>query len=131
VNVQTELSLLVDISGSISTNEYNLQRQGYANAFSSAAVKAKVAQANGGIAVNMVLWSGSTQQSQVVQWTHLQTAADCDAFAAAILNNTNSRPFNGLTAVGSAMNFAGNQNTGNALTSAGIFHNNFNGARKI
>jgi hypothetical protein len=40
--VQTELSLLLDISGSVDAQEYALQRNGYVTAFQSAAVKALV-----------------------------------------------------------------------------------------
>ena len=37
-SVDIELSLLVDVSGSISTNEFNLQQKGYADVFSDASL---------------------------------------------------------------------------------------------
>ena len=38
VPVDTELALLVDVSGSVSGAEFNLQRQGYIDAFNNPAV---------------------------------------------------------------------------------------------
>lgn len=123
--VQTELSLLVDVSGSIDPTEFALQRDGYRNAFQSAAVKALVAQASGGIAVNMIMWSGAGDQSQVVAWTHLTNAAECDAFAALI--NGVARPFSNNTAPGSAIRFA----TVTSGAGTNIFNNGFEGARQV
>ena len=37
-SVDVELSLLVDVSGSISTSEFNLQKQGYVDVFSDASL---------------------------------------------------------------------------------------------
>jgi len=124
--VQTELSLLCDVSGSITTAEFNLQRDGYRNAFLSAAVQNKVAQAAGGIAVNMVMWSGAGQQQQVVTWTHLQNAADCIAFANLI--NGVARPYSGSTAPGEAIRYASNNAFGGV---ASIFNNGFEGSHLI
>ncbi len=104
IQVGLELSLLVDVSGSVSPSEFNLQRQGYVNAFNSAAVQGLIANTPGGIAANFIYWSGSTQQQQVVGWTHLTNAAQSTAFATAI--GAAAQPFSGLTAPGSAINFA-------------------------
>ncbi len=43
VPVGLELSLLIDVSGSVDANEYNLQKGGYISAFQSAAVQAAIA----------------------------------------------------------------------------------------
>ena len=104
VPVSTELSLLLDVSGSVSTTEFELQRTGYVNAFNSPGIQALIAAAPGGIAVNMVMWSGTGQQTQVVAWQHLTNAATSSAFAASVAAVV--RPFAGNTAPGSALNFA-------------------------
>ncbi|MDT7043525.1 DUF1194 domain-containing protein [Candidatus Nitronereus thalassa] len=55
VPVDVELSLVWDVSGSISASEYDLQRQGYANAFQSAAVQNAInSGTNQSIAVQVV-----------------------------------------------------------------------------
>ncbi|WP_374690263.1 DUF1194 domain-containing protein [Accumulibacter sp.] len=102
--VKLELALLVDVSGSVDANEYALQKGGYVNAFQSAAIHNLIAGATGGIAVTYIEWSGAGEQAQKVGWTHLEDAADSNAFAAAI-SGTTRLPGN-LTAPGSAINFA-------------------------
>lgn len=101
--VQTELMLLCDISGSISSDEYYLQQTGYSNAFRSTAVQTLIEQTPGGIAASLVWWSGHEQQAIGVDWMQLTDATTCVAFADAIDGTV--RPFNGLTAPGSAINF--------------------------
>lgn len=103
VPVGLELALLVDISGSVNNTEFILQRDGYVNAFNSAAVQNAIAQIPGGIAVTYIYWSGASQQQQMVGWTHITNATQASAFATAIANAP--RPFSGLTAPGSAINF--------------------------
>lgn len=119
IPVSLELALLVDVSGSVSTTEYNLQKTGYINAFNNAGIHAAIAGLTGGIAVTYIEWSGATQQSQLVGWTHITDAASSQAFATAIAGT--SRAFSGQTAPGSAINFA-----------APLFSNNgFEGARWV
>lgn len=119
VPVALELALLVDVSGSVDSTEYNLQKTGYVNAFNDAGIQNAIAGLTGGIAVTYIEWSGATQQSQLVGWTHLTNAASSSAFAAAIAGT--SRAFSGQTAPGSAINFA-----------APLFTNNgFEGARWV
>lgn len=104
VPVALELALLVDVSGSVDTTEYNLQKTGYVNAFNDPAIQAAIAGLTGGIAVTYIEWSGAAQQAQLVGWTHITNAASSAAFATAIAGTT--RAFSGLTAPGSAINFA-------------------------
>ena len=119
VPVALELSLLVDVSGSVDATEFALQRDGYVQAFQSATIQnAIVALGGGGIAVNYVQWSGGAQQQQSVGWTQITNAAQANAFAAAVL--AAPRAFNGNTAPGSAINFA-----------APLFNNNFEGNRLV
>lgn len=103
--VGLSLVLAVDVSGSVDANEYNLQKQGYVQAFQSAAVQNAILGSQlGGIAVTLVEWSGSGQQAQVVPWTIIDSVADSNAFAAAV--NGITRQFSGLTAVGQAINYS-------------------------
>ncbi len=78
--VELELSLVIDVSGSISTAEYNTQRLGYRDAFLDPAVKAGILSFADGIAVNVIQFSDNAGQS--VGWTLLRTEAQIDAFAA-------------------------------------------------
>jgi hypothetical protein len=106
VGVALELQLLVDVSGSVDANEYNLQKGGYVAAFQDPAIQAAIAAlaGSGGIAVQYVEWSSSNEQSVRVGWTQITNAAQANAFAAAVSGTT--RAFSGSTAPGSAINFA-------------------------
>jgi len=103
IPVNTELSLLVDVSGSISTQEYNLQIKGYQNAFLNLASEFE-SGAFGSVAVNLIQWSGANQQQQSVSWTLLNNQASVTQFAAAIGGAV--RASSGSTAPGSAIQFA-------------------------
>lgn len=117
ISVGTELLLLADVSGSLDTTDFNLQRAGYASAFRDANVIASI-EAQGGIAVSLAYWSD--QWGQSIGWTHITDAASSNAFADAIANY--SRPFGGGgTYMASAMNFG-----------AGLYANNgFEGVNLI
>jgi hypothetical protein len=105
VPVGLELSLLIDVSGSVDNTEYNLQKSGYVQAFQSAAVQAAILGSVGGsIAVNFIQWSSGNEQAQSVGWTLINSVATANAFAAAV--NAVGRPFSGNTAPGSALAFA-------------------------
>lgn len=118
VPVGLELALLVDVSGSVSTSEYNLQKGGYVAAFQDAIIQSNIASITGGIAVTYIEWSGVSEQSTRVGWTHITDAASANSFAAAV--NGVTRAFSGLTAPGSALNFA-----------VPLFNNGFEGAREV
>jgi hypothetical protein len=98
-----ELLLLVDVSGSVDSTEYNLQKNGYVNAFNDPDIGAAIATISGGIAVAYAEWSGSTQQSLEVGWTHLTNATQASDFATAISNA--NRDYFGSTAPGSAIKY--------------------------
>lgn len=102
--VDTEISFLVDISGSVNSTEYDLQIDGYINAFNT------LDFSGANFAANFIVWSGSSQQQQSVGWTQINDNTSAQAFANAIQNalkpETTKRPFAGATAPGSAINFA-------------------------
>jgi hypothetical protein len=59
-----------DVSGSVDESKFDLQRSGYAAAFSNPRViEAIRAGPNGRIAVAFIEWSGILQQKTVIDWT--------------------------------------------------------------
>jgi hypothetical protein len=116
--VDLELWLGIDVSGSVDSSEFNLQKQGYANAFNSPAIQQLIANSTNGIAVGYGYWASSNQQNVAVDWKLLKTAQDASDFSTAITATT--RPFGGATAVGAAIDFGTNQ----------ILTNAFDGIRK-
>jgi hypothetical protein len=68
-DVDLELALLADATGSISQDEIDFQRRGYAEAMADPAVVAAIRQgAHGRIAVAYVEWANETAQDVVVDW---------------------------------------------------------------
>lgn len=114
--VGTELILLADVSGSLDSTDFTLQRNGYAAAFRDTNVINAIMSETGGIAVTLVYWS--TGQTQSVGWTHIYDAATANAFADAIM--AASRPSSGSTYMANAMNYAG-----------GLFSNGFESTKQI
>jgi hypothetical protein len=111
VPVALELSLVIDVSGSVSSSEYDLQRQGYRNAFLDPTVQANIASffGAGGIAINVIQFSDNA--TQAIGWTLLDSVGDINAFASAIGSMT--RLFSGGTDVQDGMlagiaSFSGN-----------------------
>ena len=103
IPVNTELSLLIDVSGSVNRSEYALQIGGYRNAFLKLAPEFESGKF-GSVAVNLIQWSGETQQQQSISWTLLKDQASVTQFAAAIGGVV--RASSGNTAPGSAIQFA-------------------------
>lgn len=105
VTVDLELQLLVDVSGSVDTNEFNLQRNGYADAFRSLAIQQAIEDSgsNGAIAVQLTFWSSASEQISTA-WHLIDSAATANAFANAIVDLP--RTYSGSTAPGSAINYA-------------------------
>ena len=102
--VDVELQLLIDISGSVNSNEYQLQMNGYKAAFESNNVQnAIINGTNGKIAVQLIMWSGSSQQEVMIDWTLVDSSSASNAFASSI--DMLARPFSGMTAIGSAINY--------------------------
>jgi len=124
VPVDLELLLLADVSASVSSAEYDLQKQGYVDAFESTALQNAIfAGPNGSAAVAYAEWSGAFQQSLQVGWTLINDATSSNDFADAI-DGTN-RAFSGSTAPGSAINWA--------MSEAAVFgtDNGYEGTRLV
>jgi len=119
-DVDVELVLLADATGSIDDAEVRFQRQGYAAAITDPAVIAAIRNnAYGRIAVTYVEWGNAVSQEVVVDWTVIDGEASAAAFAAAVLEPPR-RTFGG-NAIGSALLF------GKTLLDG----NDFNGFRRV
>ena len=104
VPVDLELQLLVDVSGSVDDDEFELQRDGYVDAFEDAGIQSAIMNgAIGSIAVQYIYWSSFDQQAVSVDWTLIDSKATSDAFAAAIA--AAPRSFSGFTGVQNALDF--------------------------
>ena len=117
IPVNTELVLSVDVSGSINTSEFNLQRDGYVNAFRDAELIGLITGLEHGIAVTLQYWS--TTPSTSLGWYHIVDAASANSFADAIA--AASRPDGFYTNIAAAIDSAANL----------LSTNNFEGDRKV
>ena len=118
--VDMELVLAVDVSGSISSSEYALQRTGYVNAFTNVANLFNDPNLTvGAFAVTMVYWSSG--QAQRIDWTLIDSAATATDFANAISALGDTPPSNLNTDLSAAINYSNN-----------LFDNNkFEGTRRV
>ena len=81
--VDLELIIAVDVSFSISEGEQDIQRRGYANAFSSGElVQAVTSGPHGRIAVIYFEWAGPDAQYRIVPWTVIDGPGSANDFAA-------------------------------------------------
>lgn len=98
--VDLELVLLADASGSITQAEVDFQRRGYAAAITDPAVLAAIrSNLTGTIAVTYVEWAAN--QVVVVDWTVIDSEATAAAFAQALLEPP--RLATGRNAIGDAL----------------------------
>lgn len=98
--VDLELVLLADASGSITQGEIEFQRQGYATAITHPDVISAIrGNLTGTIAVTYVEWAAN--QVVVVDWTVIDGADTAEAFAAALLEPP--RMATGRNAIGDAL----------------------------
>lgn len=118
--VDTELGMLVDVSGSVDNSEYALQLQGYINAFNDPAVRASILSTAGGrlgrIAVEMVMWSSGNQQASIGGWHLLDSSTAIDSFVSVL--SAAVRPFSGLTGIGNALTYGTDSMNANAFDGA-------------
>ncbi|MFY7780550.1 MAG: DUF1194 domain-containing protein [Tagaea sp.] len=114
-----ELVLAVDVSRSVDDQEFELQRRGYARAFTHPTV-IRAIQANPlrKIAVAFVEWSGAEFQKTVVPWTEIADAESGALFADRVLEAP--RSFWGWTSISGAIDH-----------SVGMFGQAYRGRRKV
>jgi hypothetical protein len=103
--VDLQLVLAVDASGSVSMDRFELQQKGYAAAFrDSNVLKAIRSGAAGAIAVTMFQWTGPTLHVPVVPWMLIKDEASAHAVADAI-EKTQRELFGGGTSISGAIDF--------------------------
>lgn len=116
VPVALELSLVIDVSGSISDTEYNTQRNGYATAFNDAAVQTGILSfaPAGGVVVNVIQFSDNAVQA--IGWTLLNSVASINTFASSL--GSMARLSSGSTDIQDGMLLAINSIASNIYTGA-------------
>ena len=106
VQVDLQLVLAVDASGSVNMRRFDLQKQGYAQAFRNPrvlnAIRSGMSQA---IAVTMLQWTGPRLQVHVVPWMVVKDAASAEALAAAI-ESVPRKLFGGGTSISGAIDYS-------------------------
>ena len=112
-NVALELSLVIDVSGSVEGPDYAFQRKGYADAFRDTAIRDNILSfaSSGGVAVNVIQFA--TGASVVLGWRILDSEDDIRALADAI--DAMPRAGSGNTNVRDGMDLAIAEITGNDL----------------
>ncbi|MDF2373652.1 MAG: DUF1194 domain-containing protein [Rhizobiaceae bacterium] len=83
VEVDVELVLAVDVSRSMTPNELEIQRRGYAEAIVSDPVINAIRQGLlGQIAITYVEWAGTLSQNVIIDWTLISNRSEAESFAA-------------------------------------------------
>jgi hypothetical protein len=101
-DVDLELVLLADSTGSIDDDEIRFQRQGYAEAITDPMVlSAILGNAHGRIALTYVEWGNAGSQDVVVGWSVIDGSAAADAFARTLM--AAPRRAYGRNAIGAAL----------------------------
>ncbi|MDT0595592.1 DUF1194 domain-containing protein [Glaciecola petra] len=120
VAVDVELQLLLDVSGSVNSSEYQLQLDGYSHAFGNSSLQQSILSGPiGSIAVQLIMWSGSTQQQVMIDWTLIDSVDSSLDFSNMVASL--ARPFSGWTAIGEAISYSYTK----------FDNNDFNGTKKI
>ncbi len=102
--VDVALVLLADGSGSIDPEEFQLQRQGYADALTSPEVLSAIrSNANQKIGVVFVEWGAPSSQEIIIDWTVIDGEAAATAFAAQL--RTAPKKTFGYNSISNAIDF--------------------------
>lgn len=103
----TAIAFGLDVSGSMNTERFNLQREGTAAALLDDEVVDLFLRHPGSVYVLVFEWSAQDQQQIVVDWTRISGRDDLEHVAAALLRVP--RSFRGQTAVGAAIAYGAQQ----------------------
>jgi len=104
-DVDLQLALAVDASGSVNAARFELQKEGYVAAFRDPQVlKAITSGMVGAIAVCMYQWTGPRMQQVVADWARIDGPASALAFAA-LIEDTPRRLHGGGTSVSGAIDY--------------------------
>jgi len=114
-NVDLELVLAVDASGSVDPEEFDLQLEGIAAGFRDPAVRAAIRSGRRGrIAVDLLTWAEPQAPKDETGWFVLAGDADAEAFARLV--RALPRRQNGATGLGAGVAAAVRSIEGNAIT---------------
>lgn len=102
VVVSAKLSLVIDISGSVSTSEYNLMMDGYSRAFMDVGIRSNILSQENGIAANVVFFASTPTTNNA--WFHLNSESSITAFANYLGSVTRPGSVGNQTGIGNAMN---------------------------
>ena len=103
--VDLELSLVTDVSGSVSLSEYQLMMDGYESAFRNPSlINAIESGPLGSIAVNLVFFASSA--SEGIPFTLISNASEADAFADSIFALRGAKPSTGGTTISAGIDLA-------------------------
>jgi hypothetical protein len=103
--VDVELVLAADGSGSIDDEELRLQRDGYAQAITSAEVLGAIRSgAIGSIAIAYVEWGGPASQKVIVDWHLVSDAPSAQKFAELV--RARPRAASGYNSISNAIDFS-------------------------
>ncbi len=104
-DVDLVLLLALDVSASIDDREYQLMREGLAQALLSEQVELAIrAGKNGAIAISVMQWSGFQEQAVKVRWTRLSGREDLLRLSNKVRRMTR-RYSGGATDIGGAIKF--------------------------
>ena len=104
-DVDLQLALAVDASGSVNAHRFELQKQGYVSAFRDAqVVRAVTSGMLGSVAVMMYQWTGPRMQVVVAPWTKIDDKASCEKFAD-MLAVAPRRLYGGGTSIAGAVDY--------------------------
>jgi len=100
-NMDMQLVLAIDVSSSVSWDEYNLQMRGVANAFrDEMVIEAIGAGPTGQISVAVTHWAGQGEQQVVVDWRVIASPEEARAFADTLDNTPRAFPYGGTAIAG-------------------------------
>jgi len=124
--VDVQLVLAADVSGSMSRDELRVQREGYVAALRSRDVAdALRSGALGRIALTYVEWAGVDEQAIVVPWTIVSSGHDLEDFSdrlaegPRLVTDWASTSLRGRTSISDALLFAANLRDGSGVRSFG------------
>jgi hypothetical protein len=105
--VDLNLVLAVDVSGSVNQRRFELQRDGYVAAFQHPRVLKAIAAGglSGAIGVSMLQWTGPSLHVEAVPWSLLKDEASARAFAGAI-RSAPRQLFSGGTSISGAIDYS-------------------------
>lgn len=107
VEVDLQLVLAADVSGSMSVEERRVQREGYVAALSSLHVARAVASGGlGKVAIAYFEWATAEEQAIVVPWTVVESRDDLRRFASVLEQGPAFSTFSSGTSISGALLFA-------------------------